>query len=153
MQVAENPVVDIHYTLTDKDGDVLDRSKEGEPLSYLHGANNIIDGLEEALVGRVVGDKLNVVVPPEKGYGERNENMVQRVPRSAFEGIEEIEVGFRFEAETDNGSVPVVVIEVDDESVVVDGNHPLAGETLTFDVEIVGVREADAEEIDHGHVH
>ena len=153
MKVAENTVVDIHYTLTDKDGDVLDRSKEGEPLSYLHGANNIIDGLEEALVGRVVGDKLNVVVPPEKGYGERNENMVQRVPRSAFEGIEEIEVGFRFEAETDNGSVPVVVIEVDDESVVVDGNHPLAGETLTFDVEIVGVREADAEEIDHGHVH
>lgn len=153
MQISENKVVSIHYTLKNDAGDVLDSSDGREPLAYLHGAGNIIPGLEKALEGRASGDKLNVTVQPGEGYGERNDSLIQDVPRSAFEGADEIQPGMQFHAQGPQGMFVVTVREVSDESVKVDGNHPLAGETLHFDVEVADVRDATAEEQEHGHVH
>lgn len=153
MVIGENCVVSIHYTLTDKDGDVLDSSEGKEPLHYLHGAANIIPGLEKELSGKETGDQLNVTVSPDEGYGERQEQLVQQVPRSAFEGVDQIEAGMQFQAQTDNGTMHVVVTEVSEESVTVDGNHPLAGESLHFDVTVEKIRDATEEEIAHGHPH
>ncbi len=153
MEVADQLVVRIHYTLTDDTGDVLDSSSEGEPLTYLHGSGNIIPGLERELSGKRAGDTLKVRVEPADGYGEHREELVQAVPKSAFEGIEQIEPGMRFEASGPEGSQVVMVTEVSDDTVTVDANHALAGEVLVFDVEIVDVRAAEPEEIEHGHVH
>ncbi|UTW12660.1 FKBP-type peptidyl-prolyl cis-trans isomerase [Marinobacterium rhizophilum] len=153
MQIAENTIVQIHYTLKNAAGDVIDTSAGQEPLAYLHGGGNIVEGLETALVGKAVGDKLDVTVEPERGYGERREDLVQDVERSNFVGVEEIEVGMQFLAQTPWGEQPVTVIAVADDSVQLDGNHPLAGETLNFSVEVVDVRQASEEELQHGHAH
>jgi FKBP-type peptidyl-prolyl cis-trans isomerase SlyD len=153
MEISDHKVVTIHYTLTNTEGDVLDTSRDGEPLAYLHGAGNIIPGLENALTGKRAGDRLNVSVSPEQGYGDHDPAMVQRVPRGAFQGIDTIEPGMQFHAETAEGLQTVLVVEVDNDTVVVDGNHPMAGQVLNFDVEIAAVREASSEELDHGHVH
>ncbi|WP_020682781.1 FKBP-type peptidyl-prolyl cis-trans isomerase [Marinobacterium rhizophilum] len=153
MQIAQNTVVQIHYTLKNAAGDVIDTSAGQEPLAYLHGGGNIVEGLESALAGKTVGDKLDVTVEPERGYGERREDLVQDVERSNFVGVEEIEVGMQFLAQTPWGEQPVTVIAVADDSVQLDGNHPLAGETLNFSVEVVDVREASEEELQHGHAH
>ncbi len=147
-------VVTMHYELKNAEGEVLDSSKGQDPLVYLHGAGNIIVGLEEQLVGKTVGDNVSAVVAPEKGYGLPVEALVQTVPLEAFgEEIDKVEVGMRFQAETEQGPVPVVVTAKDDTTVTVDGNHPLAGQELHFDVSIAEVRDASQEEIDHGHVH
>lgn len=154
MQIAENKVATIHYTLTDNDGQTLDSSSGGDPLAYLHGAGNIIPGLEKALEGKVEGDTVSVTVEPGEGYGERNEDLVQSVPRAAFEGVDNVEAGMQFEAQSPDGNVVrVTVTEVGDDQVTVDANHPLAGQTLNFDVEVAEVREASEEEKGHGHVH
>ncbi|MDH2433836.1 peptidylprolyl isomerase [Pokkaliibacter sp. MBI-7] len=153
MQISKHSVVSIHYTLRNDAGEELDSSVGGQPLNYIQGMGNLISGLEEALEGRQAGEKLNVTVPAEKAYGEREDQLVQQVPLTAFGGVENIEPGMRFHAETDHGPHVVVVLEVDDEHVVVDGNHPLAGETLHFEVEITEVREASQDELSHGHVH
>ena len=154
MQVANNMVVTIDYTLTDNDGTVLDSSDGGEPLAYLHGQGNIIVGLEEALEGLSAGDAVDVTVLPEKAYGERRDDLIQVVPRERFVTDGEIEVGMTFHShESDNGGRVVRVVEVSPERVTIDGNHPLAGVTLNFSVRIQDVREASAEELDHGHVH
>ena len=154
MQIADNAVVAIHYTLTDDAGTTLDTSRErNEPLAYLHGHGNIIPGLESALVGKQAGDKLNVTVAPEEGYGERHDALIQTVPREAFEGVDEVLPGMQFQAQTDAGPRLFTITEVEGDNVTVDGNHPLAGATLHFDVEITEVREASAEELSHGHVH
>lgn len=153
MQAAENSVVTFHYTLTNAQGEVLDSSRDGEPLAYLHGAGNIIPGLEKALTGKQAGDKLNVTVEPGDGYGERDESLVQEVPRRAFQGVPEIEPGMTFHAQSSQGPMRVTVTGVAGDMVTVDGNHPLAGETLHFDVEITEVRAATLEELAHGHVH
>ncbi len=153
MQIAENTIVQIHYTLKNATGDVIDTSAGQEPLAYLHGGGNIVEGLESALAGKVIGDKLDVTVEPERGYGERREDLVQDVERSNFVGVEEIEVGMQFLAQTPWGEQPVTVIAVADDSVQLDGNHPLAGETLNFSVEVVDVRQASEEELQHGHAH
>jgi len=153
MVIQENCVVSIHYTLTNKTGEVLDSSTGKEPLHYLHGAANIIPGLEKELAGKTSGDHLNVTVPPDQAYGEHQQQLVQQVPRDAFQGIERVEAGMQFQAETDNGTMHVVVTEVDEDNVTVDGNHPLAGETLNFDVSVEEVREATSEEVAHGHPH
>ena len=144
----------MHYNLKDAQGEQLDSSEGQEPLVYLQGAGNIIVGLEEQLLGKAVGDKVNAVVSAEKGYGEPLEALVQTVPKEAFGAeIDNVEVGMRFQAETEQGPVPVVVTAVDEKTVTVDGNHPLAGQELHFDVTITDIRDATAEEIEHGHVH
>jgi len=152
--IADKHVVSIHYTLTDDDGETLDSSAGREPLTYLHGAQNIIPGLEQALTGKAVGDQLQVTVQPGDAYGEFDAELVQTVPREAFEGIDQLEPGMQFEARSPEGDSSIVVVkEVVDEGVVIDGNHPLAGQTLHFDVSIEEVRDATDEELAHGHVH
>jgi FKBP-type peptidyl-prolyl cis-trans isomerase SlyD len=153
MQIAKNTVATIDYTLTSPDGQVLDSSNGREPLSYLHGASNIIPGLESALEGKGEGDSLQVKVPPGQGYGERDDRMIQSVPRSNFQGVAEIKPGMQFQAQTTQGPRVVTVVKVDPDQVTVDANHPLAGVELNFDVKVVGVREATKEEIAHGHAH
>ena len=154
LMVGDKLVVSMHYTLTDNDGNTLDSSDGAEPLAYLHGAGNIISGLEQARVGKVVGDALKVTVAPADGYGEVIPEMMQSVPRDMFQGVDEIEAGMSFEAEGEGGQVQrVVVREVTETEVVVDANHPLAGMTLIFDVNIVEIRDATEEEIAHGHAH
>ncbi|MFT4021764.1 MAG: peptidylprolyl isomerase [Acinetobacter sp.] len=150
--IANNLVVSFNYTLTNAQGETLDQS-QGEPLAYLHGAGNIIPGLEKALEGKTVGDKFTVNVPAAEGYGEYNPDLVQEVPVKMFQGVENIEPGMQFQAQTDDGVQIVTVKAVEGENVLVDANFPLAGQDLTFDVEIVEVREASAEELEHGHVH
>lgn len=153
MEIAEDRVVMFHYTLKDDSGEEIESSRSGEPLAYIHGKGNIIPGLEEALEGHTVGDQFDVELPPGDAYGKRDERLVQEVPRDIFEGVDEVEVGMQFRAESQAGEQMVTVTEVEGEEVTVDGNHPLAGETLHFDVEVTGVREATDEELDHGHPH
>jgi len=153
MKIEKNVVVSLAYQVKLEDGIVVDSSTTDAPLDYLHGHNNLITGLENELEGKVAGDKFTVTVAPEDAYGEHNDALVQRVPAEVFQGVDQIEVGMRFLADTDQGPIPVEVTEVDGDEVVVDGNHMLAGQTLTFDVEVVAVREATAEEIEHGHIH
>ena len=153
MEIANACVASIHYTLKNDAGEVLDSSDGREPLLYLHGAGNIIPGLENALVGKVAGDKVSVSVNPEEGYGLPQDDLVQIVPRESFQGVDQIDVGMRFQADSSQGPMVVTVTAVDEENVTVDGNHPLAGENLNFDAEVVEVRAASDEEKEHGHPH
>jgi FKBP-type peptidyl-prolyl cis-trans isomerase SlyD len=153
MQVADNMAVSIHYTLTNDEGEVLDSSIGDEALVYLHGGGNIIAGLENALAGKVAGDKFNVRIDPEDAYGELMEDMVQVISRDMFEGIDNIEVGMQFHADVGSGSGVVTVVSIEDDDITIDGNHPLAGVALTFDVEVLDVRAATEEEATHGHIH
>mgnify|MGYP002630863495 FL=1 len=154
MSIKDNSAVSFHYSLADDEGQQLDSSAGKEPLAYLHGAGNIIPGLENALAGKAVGDSMTVAVSAAEGYGEVQQELIQDVPRTSFQGVEQIEVGMQFEAQTgQGGTVPVTVTAVTDETVTVDGNHPLAGKNLNFDVSIEAVRDATAEELEHGHVH
>ncbi len=153
MQIADDTVASIHYTLTDKAGKVIDASPAGQPLIYLHGAGNIVPGLENALAGRSAGDRFDVAVAPEEGYGTRHEQLIQLVPREAFHGVDTLEPGMQFEAQSGDGPTLVTVTQVDADNVTVDGNHPLAGETLHFAIEVADVRSATGEELEHGHVH
>ncbi|MBT6318979.1 MAG: peptidylprolyl isomerase [Porticoccaceae bacterium] len=154
MSIKDNSAVSFHYSLADDEGQQLDSSAGKEPLAYLHGAGNIIPGLENALTGKAVGDSMTVAVSAAEGYGEVQQELIQDVPRTSFQGVEQIEVGMQFEAQTgQGGTVPVTVTAVTDETVTVDGNHPLAGKNLNFDVSIEAVRDATAEELEHGHVH
>lgn len=154
MQVAKNTVVTIDYTLTDPQGKVIDSSEGKQPLPYLHGAGNIIPGLETKLEGKAAGDALKVVVDPKDGYGVRDERMVQVVPATAFQGVGQVQPGMQFRAQGPQGQMQVVTVtKVEGDNVTVDGNHPLAGVTLTFDVTVRSVRPATPEELEHGHVH
>jgi len=153
MNISNNCVVSIHYTLTNSEGTVIDSSEGQEPLAYLHGAGNIIPGLEKALVGKVVGDKFNVSIPAAEAYGVRDDSMVQELPSNMFSGIDQIEVGMEFHAETEQGLQVVTVTKVEGDTVTIDGNHPLAGVDLTFAVEVAEIRQATEEELAHGHAH
>jgi FKBP-type peptidyl-prolyl cis-trans isomerase SlyD len=153
MQISSNKVVHIHYTLTDEEGEVLDSSQGSDPMAYIHGMGNIISGLEEALTGRKVGDRFKVSVAPEEAYGVRDNDLVQKVPKSAFHGVDEVLPGMQFHAESSDGMQLVTVIEVEGDTVMLDGNHPMAGMTLNFDVEVTGIRDATSEESGHGHGH
>lgn len=152
MQVADNHIVAFHYTLTSADGEVIDESQE-QPLAYLHGQGQLLAGLENALAGKSAGDGFEVELGPDQAYGEFNQDLVQVVPRSAFQGIDTIEVGMEFEAQGEGGERMVTVVEVAENEVTVDANHPLAGQTLNFAIEVVEVRQATQEELDHGHAH
>jgi FKBP-type peptidyl-prolyl cis-trans isomerase SlyD len=153
MQAGENTVVLIHYTLTSDAGETLDSSEGREPLGYLHGFGNIIPGLENALAGKKAGDKLSVSIKAEEAYGVRDDALVQVVPRSAFGGAPDLEVGMQFQAQTPQGVRVVTIVDVEGDDITLDGNHPLAGETLHFAVEVTEVRAATEEELSHGHVH
>ena len=153
MAIEKDKVVSIDYTLTGDNGQVLDSSNGREPLAYLHGAGNIIPGLESALEGKDEGDELNVQIPPDQAYGHRDERMVQPVPRTAFQGVADIQPGMQFQAQTNAGPRLITVVGVEGDQVTIDANHPLAGATLKFDVKVVNVRDATSEEMSHGHVH
>lgn len=146
-------VVSIHYTLTNDAGEVLDSSQDRGPLHYLEGAHNIIPGLEQALLTLVAGDRTTVSVPPHLAYGEHDAELVQEVPLEAFMGVDKVEPGMQFQASTEAGPRSIVVTAVSDTMATIDANHPLAGQTLHFAVEIVDAREASDEEQAHGHVH
>ena len=147
MQIGENSVVSIHYTLKDEDGQVLDTSDGRQPLDYIHGAGQIIPGLEQELEGKSAGDEFSVVIEPDQGYGSRDESLVHEVPKSEFEKPHEIEVGMQFRVGAEGGNLIMVVAGVGDDTVTLDGNHPLAGVSLAFDVSVEGVREATEDEI------
>ncbi len=154
MKIADNCVVSFHYTLTNEKGDKVDSSIGKDPLSYLHGAGNIVPGLEKALEGRSMGENLEIAILPAEGYGDHNPEFIQKVPRSGFPGVEDIQVGMQFQAQGPDGQTQVVTVkEVSETEVTVDGNHPLAGHELSFDVSIENVRSASEEEIEHGHAH
>ncbi|MCQ8105572.1 peptidylprolyl isomerase [Methylomonas sp. SURF-2] len=152
MQITDKTAVSFHYTLTNPSGEQLDSSRGEEPLLYLHGAGNIISGLEAALAGKSAGDTFSVTIPPAEGYGELAPEMVQVVSKKMFEGMD-VEVGMQFHADVSHGSGIITVTEIDGDDVTIDGNHPLAGETLVFDVEVVDVRAATDDELAHGHIH
>ncbi len=153
MKIEKNVVASIAYQVKLEDGVVVDQASNDAPLDYLHGHNNLISGLENVLAGKAVGDKFSVTIEPKDAYGEHSDDLVQRVPAEVFQGVDKIEVGMRFLADTDQGPIPVEITEVDGDEVVVDGNHMLAGQTLTFDVEVLATRVATEEEIEHGHLH
>ena len=153
MQIAPNSVVTLHYTLKDNEGNLIDQSDDGSFL-YLHGAMNIIPGLENALLDKAAGDELSVSISPEEGYGVKDPERIQEVPKDMFEGNDDIQVGVQFHAQNPDGAAVVVTVtEVKDDVVVIDGNHALAGVDLNFDVKVIEVRDASEEEITHGHAH
>ncbi len=153
MRIAKNTVVAIDYTLTDDEGRTVDSSEGREPRSSLHGSGGIIPGLERELEGKAVGDQLQVTVAPADAYGERNESLRQNLPRDQFGGIAELSVGMQFRVDSDNGPMVITIVEVAEEVVTIDANHPLAGVNLNFDVTVREIRDATADEIEHGHVH
>ncbi|NNC22651.1 peptidylprolyl isomerase [Salinisphaera sp. USBA-960] len=151
MEIQQDSVVTIHYVLRGDDGEVVDQS-DGQPLSYLHGHSNLIPGLEKSLDGHEPGDEVETTVTPEEGYGQYNEDLVQNVSRDAFEGVDNLEVGMSFRAESDAGNMIVTIKEVGDEQVTVDGNHVLAGQNLNFVVTVADVRQATSDEIEQGDI-
>lgn len=153
MKAAQGMVVSMHYTLTDDSGEVLDSSRGSEPLNYLHGHSNIIPGLEKALESVSAGHKSKVTVAPTEGYGEKNPEAIFEAPREHFPPDMKLEVGARVSADGPNGPITFAIVSMTETGAVLDANHPLAGKTLHFDVEITEVRTATKEELEHGHVH
>lgn len=154
MTIAQHKVVTIHYKVVDAgNGDLIESSEGKQPMAYLHGANNLIPGLEKALEGKNVGDEFEVTVAPEDAYGEHHASGVQQVPIEAFKEMEKIEVGMVVTAETEQGPANLMITEVDETTVTVDANHPLAGKSLIFSVSVEAIRDASAEEMEHGHAH
>ena len=153
MQITAGTVVSMDYALKDDDGTLLDQSQDGQPLVYLHGHSNIIPGLEAALDGKATGEALDVRVDPENGYGAPNPALEQVVPRDRFQGVEDLDIGMQFQANTEQGPVSVRVTKVEEDDVTVDGNHPLAGKHLNFSVTVLEVRLGTDEEIANGHIH
>ena len=152
--IGNDLVVSIHYTLTNAEGEILDSSEDSDPLTYLHGAGNIIPGLEKALVGKTQGDSLEVTVQPEDGYGQLQAELIQQVSKEMFQGVDELEIGMGFQTQSPEGHTMMVSITaIDGDMVTIDGNHPLAGQVLNFSVTVDGIRDASSEELDHGHVH
>lgn len=153
-KIGEKRVVTLHYTLKNSKGEVVDSSAGSEPLTYLHGSGEMVPGFEKNLAGKKAGEKHSFAVAPVDGYGEREGKGPQRVPKAAFEGIGDIEVGMALDTEGDDGhSQTVWIAAIDNDYVTIDINHPLAGETLHFEVEVLSVRKATADEVKHGHVH
>ena len=153
MNVSKDKVVSIEYKLTDDDGTLIDSSEGRGALSYIHGHGNLVSGLEKELDGKEDGAGFTAQVTPEEGYGTYDDSLLFEVPKERFKEFGEIEVGMQFQAETDQGHQIMEIKNVGDESVVVDANHPLAGQNLNFEGTIVGVRDATGDELAHGHVH
>lgn len=153
MQITKNAVALIEYELTNDEGEVIDTSKEGGPIAYLHGVGNLVPGLESELEGKGTGDEFKVRINPEDGYGERSDEMIQDVPRTQFPPEADVKPGLQFQAQGPGGDRIVTIVEVEGDTVKLDANHPLAGMHLSFEVKVVEVREATTEELEHGHVH
>ncbi len=154
LTIADGVVVVLNYTLRSEEGEVIDASTADDPMAYLHGADNIVPGLEQALTGKTVGFKGKVVVAPEDGYGEREDLPPDEVPRSAFPADVKLDAGMQFMAEgPDDTHAPIWIASVEGDKVFVDSQHPLAGKTLHFDVEVLDVRKANENELSHGHPH
>jgi FKBP-type peptidyl-prolyl cis-trans isomerase SlyD len=153
MSIQKNSVVTFHYTLKDDAGTVIDSSDGGDPLAYIHGHGSLVAGLERELTGKAAGDKLQVKITPADGYGEHDAAMIQRIPRRQLKGISKIYVGMKLQTQTAAGPRELTVTQILGDTVTVDGNHPLAGKNLNFAIDITDVREATAEELEHGHVH
>ncbi len=154
MTITEKKVVTIDFTVKNADTqEVIESSVGSEPLVYLHGFNNLVPGLESALAGKKVGDKYDVNVSAEEGYGVRDEKLIQEVPLSAFEGVEKVDVGMEFTADGPEGPVVVEVTKIENDMVTIDSNHPLASIALNFYGEIKEIREATADELESGHIH
>jgi FKBP-type peptidyl-prolyl cis-trans isomerase SlyD len=153
LDISADKVVTIHYTLKDDAGTVIDSSAGGDPLAYIQGHGNLVAGLEKALEGKPDGANVAVSVTPEEGYGKYESGLIQRVPKRTLQGSGEVRKGMQFQARTPEGMRLFTVTGIVGDMVTLDGNHPLADKTLHFDVQVVGVREATAEELEHGHVH
>ncbi len=153
MKIAKNNVVVMHYAVSDSEGTLIDSSYEDKPMAIIQGVGYLIPGLDDALIDHQAGDKFEVAVACEQAYGERHDDYVQTVPREVLAGVEDLALGTQLRATTDDGEQTVIVIDVQDDVITVDGNHPLSGLDLSFDVEIIEVREATADELEHGHVH
>lgn len=153
MKITNNSVVVMHYAVSDSEGTLIDSSYDHKPMAIIQGSGYLIPGLEDALLDHQVGDKFEVAVSAEQAYGDRHDDYVQIVPKELLQGVEDLTVGTQLRASTDDGEQTVIVIEVTDDEVTVDGNHPLAGLDLSFDVEVLEVREATEEELAHGHIH
>jgi FKBP-type peptidyl-prolyl cis-trans isomerase SlyD len=153
MIAGQNSVVLMDYTVKDDEGNLIDTSAGQDPLAFILGMGNIIPGLERAFIGKKKGDSFQVRVKPDEGYGERDEALVEVVPRTQFSGIKDLRPGMQLQAQTDDEVMVVTVVKLTDKEVTVDANHPLAGKTLNFDVAVVDVRTATQEELAHGHVH
>jgi len=153
MVIGNNKVVTINYTLTGADGSVLDTSEGDEPLAYLHGTGSLVSGVEAALEGKAANDHVSLTVEPAQGYGVRDEDLVFALPRTQFSNVSDLAVGMQFELQTEDDVHLATVVGLGDADVTVDANHPLAGQTLHFEIDVVSVREATAEELEHGHAH
>lgn len=155
MNISKNTVPSLAYTLKNTDGELLDKADKDNAFIYLHGHSGIIVGLEKALEGKIVGDSLTLEIPPEEAYGERKESSIQDVPLDMFGNVDKSELyeGAQFQAETNQGMQVVTVQQIGEESITIDGNHPMAGLTLQFDIEVLDIRSATEEEIAHGHIH
>ena len=153
MKIAKNNVVVMHYAVSDSEGTLIDSSYEDKPMAIIQGTGYLIPGLDDALIDHQAGDKFEVAVACEDAYGERHDDYVQTVPREVLAGVEDLALGTQLRATTDDGEQTVIVIDVQDDEITVDGNHPLSGLDLSFDVEVIEVREATADELEHGHVH
>jgi len=153
MDIQNDKVVLMHYTLTDENGNILDTYDGHDPLAYIQGHQNIIPGLEKEMVGKKIGDKFKAVIQPEDGYGKFNPALVHELDRSVFQGIDTIEVGMQFQANLENGPIIMSVTNIEGDKITIDGNHALSDKVLTFDVEVVEIKDASAEELAHGHVH
>ena len=154
LKIEENKVVTFEYTLKNDSGEVIDSSANHAPLVYIHGAGNIIPGLEAELEGKKIGDKFHASIAPEDAYGARMDELVQKLDRDKLAHLDNIEVGMQLQAYDEEGMQILTIVEVTDKDVTLDGNHPLAGETLHFDVEVTDIREATEEEamfgLNHG---
>lgn len=154
MKVEKNKVVSMHYVLRDSQGEIVDQSETNEPMSFIQGIGNIIPGLERAIEGKAIGDKFKVTIHPEDGgYGPIQLDLIGEVPRSNFDESETLELGVVFEVSNEQGQYLARVVELRDNSVVLDANHPMAGQILNFEIEVVGIRDANLTELSHGHVH
>jgi FKBP-type peptidyl-prolyl cis-trans isomerase SlyD len=153
MTIKQDSVVTIHYTLKDDAGEVIDSSASGEPLAYLHGHGNLVPGLERELEGKSTGDRLSVTVAPADGYGDYDQQLVQKIPRRSLRGVSQVRVGMQLHAHTPEGARTVTVTQIAGDMVTIDANHPLAGKNLHFDIEVTDVRAPTEEELAHGHVH
>ncbi len=152
MNIDNSTVVTLHFTVSTTEGTQIDSSRDSDPMTVLQGSHYLIKGLEDELEGKAKGDAFSIDISPELAYGERFDKLVQSVPKTMFEGME-VDVGMTFRASTDEGEQSVMIIDVTEDEVIVDGNHPLAGVTLNFDVEIMDVRKATEDELAHGHAH